>query len=94
MTLTVSVTSPAPCRRATWTTVVAIAWTALCASTGAQAQQVADPGFKSVGRGAPLAPPLPHMSMPPFGTPLSPAQTQRITEEITKFPFVGPRRPP
>ena len=93
MTLNVSVASPAPRWRTTWTTV-AIAWAALCVSGGTQAQQVADPGFKSVGRGAPLTPPLPKMSMPPFGTTLSPAQTQQIAKEMSTFPFVGPMKLP
>ena len=93
MTLSVSVASLAPRRRTTWTTV-AIAWAALCVSAGTQAQQVADAGFKSVGRGAPLTPPLPRMSMPPFGATLSAAQTQQIAQEITRFPFVGPMKLP
>jgi hypothetical protein len=75
-------------------TIVALACAALCASADAQAQYVADPGFKSVGRGAPLTPPLPPMSMPPYGTPLTPAQAQQIAEEIARFPFVGPMKLP
>jgi hypothetical protein len=93
MTLSVSVASVAARRRTAWA-AVAIAWAALCVSGGAEAQHVADPGFKSVGRGAPLTPPLPQMSMPPFGTPLTPAQTQQIIQEISKFPFVGPMKLP
>src|SRR4051812_26939885 len=74
--------------------LVAIAGAAFCVSASSQAQQVADPGFKSVGRGAPLTPPLPHMSMPPFGTALTPAQTEQITKEVTNFPWVGPMKLP
>jgi hypothetical protein len=93
MTLSVSAVSPAFRRRAAWTTI-AMAWAALCASSGTQAQEVANPGFKSVGRGAPLTPPLPHMSMPPFGTPLNPAQIQQISQEVRSFPWVGPVKLP
>jgi len=93
MRMSGSVASPA-FRRRTAGTMVAIACASLCLSVGAQAQQVADPGFKSVGRGAPLTPPLPHMSMPPFGTPLTPAQTQQIAKEFSTFPFVGPMKLP
>jgi hypothetical protein len=93
MTLSVSVTSPTTRWRTAWTTA-AIACAALCVSSGSQAQQVADPGFKSMGRGAPLTPPFLPMSMPPYGTPLSPAQTQQIAQEIARFPFVGPMKLP
>lgn len=72
----------------------AIALATLCLTSATQAQQVADPGFKSVGRGAPLTPPLPQMSMPSFGTPLSAAQAQQIAQEIARFPFVGPAKLP
>ena len=34
------------------------------------------------------------MSMPPFGTPLTQAQTEQITKEITSFPWVGPMKLP
>jgi len=63
-------------------------------SGGTQAQQVADPGFKSVGRGAPLTPALPHMSMPAFGTPVPEALAKQIDHEIATFPFVGPMKLP
>src|SRR5688572_19979131 len=96
MTLNLSVASVARrwrMKRRTCTTV-AIAWATLCVASGTQAQQVVDPGFKSVGRGAPLTPPLPQMSMPPFGTPLTAPQAKQIADEIAHFPFVGPMKLP
>ncbi|HEX6999502.1 MAG TPA: hypothetical protein VF322_15285 [Gammaproteobacteria bacterium] len=63
-------------------------------TTPADAQQVADPAFRSVGRGAPLA-----AALPPFmpaamiqGGPPTPEQAQQIMEQLQRFPFVGPLR--
>ena len=60
----------------------------------ALAQQVADPGFRSVGRGAPLA-----EALPPFlpvnaigPEPPTPDQVQQILERAEDFPIVGPFR--
>jgi len=52
------------------------------------AQQVANPGFKSVGRGAPLELAFDGPAMP-TGQP-SPAEMQKIFEQFQKYPFVGP----
>jgi hypothetical protein len=93
MVLSVSVVGP----RARWGkawTMVAVALATFCVGSSTQAQQVADPGFKSVGRGAPLTPPLLPMSMPPFGTQLSAEQVKQISGEISRFPFVGPMKLP
>ena len=43
--------------------VVAAVLFSVCLAKGVEAQQVADPGFKSVGRGAPVASPLPAKRM-------------------------------
>ena len=57
----------------------------------AVAQQVANPGFASVGRGAPLI-----ATLPPFvpsaamAAAPGPAQLQQIMESAARFPFVGP----
>jgi hypothetical protein len=93
MTLSVSVASSVRRGRTAWTTI-AIACSALFVCSYAQAQRVADPGFQSVGRGAPLTPPLPPMSMPPFGTPITAAQAQQIAQETARFPFIGPMKLP
>jgi hypothetical protein len=54
------------------------------------AQQVANPGFKSVGRGAPLALALPVPDLPSLrGTP-DPQQLQRLEQQLKTYPFVGP----
>jgi len=54
-----------------------------------EAQQVADPGFKSVGRGAPLAVSLrvPARLADPANP--RPEDLQRFTEEMRRYPFVG-----
>ena len=63
-------------------------------SLPAVAQQVANPGFASVGRGAPLV-----ATLPPFvpsaamAGPPGPAQLQQIMESAARFPFVGPTQP-
>jgi hypothetical protein len=55
------------------------------------AQQVANPGFASVGRGAPLA-----ATLPPFvpsalmAAPPGPEQVQQLMESAARCPFVGP----
>jgi hypothetical protein len=56
------------------------------------AQVVADPGFKSVGRGAPLAAVLPPAQIPRPGPQSDPAETQRAFANLARYPFVGPMR--
>jgi len=58
------------------------------------AQQVADPGFKSVGRGAPLAVALPNPQLPTVFAAGSPAEFQQFFADIRNYPFVGPLRFP
>ncbi len=53
------------------------------------AQEIPDPGFNSVGRGAPVAGALPELILS-FG-PRSPEQQQRMQEQFEQFPFVGPQ---
>src|SRR4051812_38888538 len=74
-----------------WRAATSVAFTASLAAPIA-AQQVADPGFKSVGRGAPLAAALPAVTLPlgPRAASADPAQIQRTTEALNRFPFVGP----
>lgn len=55
------------------------------------AQQVADPGFASVGRGAPVAGALPELTIT-FGPPGDPEQARRRQEQFARFPFVGPQQ--
>src|SRR3569833_2145371 len=64
------------------------------ASTQSPAQELADPGFKSVGRGAPLAVALhaPSREAVPGGTSL--AEMQRVRAEMQRYPFVGAMRIP
>ena len=60
----------------------------------ASGQQVADPGFSSIGRGAPLAAALPNF-MPTAVTtdgPPSPEDIEALVEDAGNFPFVGPLR--
>ena len=62
-----------------------------------QAQVVADPGFKSVGRGAPLAQALPSPRRPSFAPglpPPTPEQLQQMQEDFARYPFVGPMGSP
>jgi hypothetical protein len=58
----------------------------------AAAQQVADPGFKSVGRGAPVVGALtaPEFGFGPAPANRSPADAQRMLDELKRYPFVGP----
>ena len=53
------------------------------------AQQIADPGFTSVGRGAAVAGALPPLTIT-FGPPGDPEQARRTQEQLASFPFVGP----
>src|SRR5690606_8250632 len=57
-------------------------------------QQVADPGFTSVGRGAPLAAALPPFMPPDLmqGEPPTPEQIQQVVDNVQRFPLVGPLR--
>ena len=55
------------------------------------AQRVADPGFRSVGRGAPLVVELKPPPRRPFGSPPPTAEEARVIQEaFDKYPFVGP----
>ncbi len=73
-------------------------WTAAAAASLATsfaapviAQQVVDPGFKSVGRGAPVAAALPAVTLQlgPRAANADPAETQRAMEVVNRV-FVGP----
>jgi hypothetical protein len=72
-------------------TTAAVAFCAALLAVASAAQQVADPGFESVGRGAPVVGALPPLTLAfgPGGPP-TPEQMQRMTEEFARFPFVGP----
>jgi hypothetical protein len=59
---------------------------------GAFAQQVADPGFRSVGRGAPLAVALPTLPWPMPDPRATPVQQQAHRQRVASWPFVGPVR--
>jgi hypothetical protein len=62
----------------------------LCQTVGAGAQQVADPGFHSVGRGAPLAVALPTPRTPlNFGS-ATPEDWKNLLDDLQHYPFVGP----
>src|SRR5690554_6051293 len=76
---------------------LALALTAtMLAGASAFGQQVADPGFKSVGRGAPLAEALPPFLPPgpPGPGPLTLEEALKLVETAQKFPAVGPLRFP
>src|SRR5690606_26737280 len=76
---------------------LALALTAtLLAEPPAFGQQVADPGFKSVGRGAPLAEALPPFLPPgpPGSEPLTLEEALSLVETAQNFPMVGPLRFP
>ena len=66
----------------------------VCAASSSRAQEVADPGFKSVGRGAPLTLALraPAREAVPAGTPA--AELDRVKDQMRAYPFVGPMRIP
>src|SRR5690349_13805574 len=68
---------------------VAIVVLGALANAPSHAQEVADAGFKSVGRGAPLAVALhaPSREAVPAGTTL--AEMQRVRAEMQNYPFVG-----
>ena len=55
------------------------------------AQQIPDPGFASVGRGAPVAGALPEIVVS-FGQPTDPEEARRRQEQFARFPFVGPQQ--
>ena len=62
----------------------------LCQAFAASAQQVADPGFHSVGRGAPLPVSLPSPRMPlNFGS-ATPQDWKNLLDDLQHYPFVGP----
>jgi hypothetical protein len=69
-------------------TAVAVIFTTLVALPIA-AQQIADPGFTSVGRGAPVAGALPELEFS-FGPVSDPERARRMREQFDNFPFVGP----
>jgi hypothetical protein len=69
-------------------TVAALLVAALLAP-GGQAQQVADPGFRSVGRGAPLPAVLRAPALPAGPSSPEPIDFQRFQAEMQKYPFVG-----
>ena len=75
----------AACSRATW---ILLASSAACCGV-VHAQQIADPGFKSVGRGAPLAAAFPSPPAAPAGAPQV-RQFQQL--QIVSYPLVGPMR--
>ena len=80
--------------RAALTAAVAIG--ALVWAVPGTAQKVADPGFKSVGRGAPLLAALPTVRMPPFVPGVAPpaAAQALFVEDMKSYPFVGPMGSP
>ena len=73
--------------------VAASAWLAIGWCSLASAQQVADPGFKSVGRGAPLAASVQDFPRPAHMPPTT-ADIKQIMETVARLPFVGPMRLP
>jgi hypothetical protein len=73
------------------TTVSALTAVAALGLSGfAWGQQVANPGFQSVGRGAPLAAALPTPRVPLGRSNLSPQELQLAMQDLSKYPFVGP----
>ena len=69
-------------------TVVSLLIAALFA-TASHAQQVADPGFKSVGRGAPLAAVLRAPALPAGPSSPEPIDFEQFSAEMRRYPFVG-----
>ena len=60
-------------------------------ATSASAQQVVDPGFKSVGRGAPLSVAMPVAPIRATGGPPVPPAAQVFRGvDVSNYPFVGP----
>ena len=79
-----------PNRRTLKRCLVALAM--LCMTAFARAQEVADPGFHSVGRGAPLASVLPTPRLPiNFGV-ATPDDWKHLMDDLQHYPFVGPLR--
>jgi hypothetical protein len=79
-------------RNARFQTAAAVALLAAGLVGPATAQQIANPGFKSVGRGAALAVALPAPTLP-LGAQagnVNPEQMQRLFQELMSYPFVGP----
>ena len=72
-----------------WTAAAVVLLTTSLPAGGA-AQQVADPGFKSVGRGAPMVLALPVPALPNGDQNPDPAVMQRAMQELMSYPFVGP----
>ena len=72
--------------------LAAITAAAFALSGVASAQQVANPGFKSVGRGAPLAAALPTPRMPTNWLRPTPEQLQTEFDDLNHYPFVGPMK--
>ena len=79
------------CTERFWIAAAATFLAASLIAPGA-AQQIADPGFKSVGRGAPLAVAMPAPTLPlgPQAANATPEQMQRVFQELMQYPFVGP----
>ncbi len=75
-----------PARRSLRLPSLIAALLALCWCADGRAQQVADPGFKSVGRGAPLFATLPPISAGGQG----PLTAQAVEHAFRDYPFVGP----
>src|SRR5690606_11235678 len=75
------------------TLVTAAAAAIVTIATPAVAPQVADPGFRRVGRGAPLAASLPPLF--PQGLPQGPPDPEQMPPSVgggQSFPWVGPMR--
>jgi hypothetical protein len=68
--------------------ITAVAMLSLLQPTRSCAQAVADPGFKSVGRGAPLLVSLPPSL--PVGVQLTPQNLPEVIKDLRNWPFVGP----
>ncbi|HUK03220.1 MAG TPA: hypothetical protein VLW26_13155 [Steroidobacteraceae bacterium] len=68
----------------------AVSLVVLSTSRIAAPQQVADPGFHSVGRGAPLAVALPLTRMPANLAQPTPAEMQQAFADLARYPWVGP----
>ena len=73
---------------------VAITLLAAFVTPRSQAQEVANPGFTSVGRGAPLAVTLQAPARQTIPAGASAADVQRLREQMQSYPFVGALRIP